>query len=59
MGEEVTFPVNDTNREIGEVLQKLRAFESPLCDPRVKALVLTNLEQAQLWSLKLIKPEEL
>jgi hypothetical protein len=33
-------------------------WESPLCDGRIKAIILTNLEQAQLWSLKLIKETE-
>lgn len=56
MGEEVKFPVNDTNRGIQALMDALRAFESPRCDPRVKALILTKLEEAQLWSLKLIKP---
>lgn len=55
MGEEVTFVLSDTHRSIEKVIQDLKAFESPLCDARVKAIILTNLEQAQLWSLKLIK----
>lgn len=55
MGEEITFDVNDINRSIAEIIGHLKDFESPLCDQRVKAIILTNLEQAQLWSLKLIK----
>ena len=55
MGDEVTFAVNDTNLEIAAVIDKLRGFISPMCDPHVKALVLTKLEEAQLWSLKLIR----
>ena len=55
MGEEVSYMINDTNRAIGAIIESLKKFESSLCDPRIKALVLTNLEQAQLWSLKLIK----
>lgn len=55
MGEEITFSVNDTNREIGKIIADLNGFDSPLLDKRVKAIILTNLEQAQLWSLKMIK----
>ncbi|MCP4651157.1 MAG: hypothetical protein GY853_13910 [PVC group bacterium] len=58
MGEEITFPVNDTNRSIDKIIQELKNFNSPNCNIRAKALVLTNLEQAQLWSLKLINQEE-
>lgn len=54
MGETVEYAINDTNRAIGEIIRSLKVFESPLCDPRVKALILTKLEEAQLWSLKLI-----
>lgn len=58
MGEEKTYQVNDTNRAIGRVIDNLRTFDSTSCDSRVKALVLTKLEEAQLWSLKLIKSNE-
>jgi len=55
MGEEITFNVNDTNREIAKVIENLKKFDSPLLDQRIKSIVITNLEQAQLWSLKMIK----
>ena len=55
MGEDVTYSVNDTNRGIQRVIDDLKDWESPLCDPRVKALIITKLEEAQLWSLKLVK----
>jgi hypothetical protein len=58
MGEEITYPINDTNRQIERIIRDLKAFESPLCDGRIKAIILTNLEQAQLWSLKLVKEAE-
>lgn len=55
MGEEIIFSVNDTNRAIGKIIANLNGFDSPLLDKRVKAIIITNLEQAQLWSLKMIK----
>lgn len=55
MGETQTFDVNDTNRAIARVMDALKQFDSDKCDGRVRALVLTKLEEAQLWSLKLIK----
>lgn len=57
MGEDITFPVNDETRALQEMMDRLRRFESPRCDPRVKAIMLTKLEEAWLWSLKLITPE--
>lgn len=55
MGEEVTYLVNDTNRGIGELIGELLTNTVADFDPRVKAIILTKLEEAQLWSLKLIK----
>lgn len=55
MGEKVTYVVNDVNRAIGRIIDDLKVFESPLYDARIRALVLTKLEEAQLFSLKLIK----
>lgn len=54
MGEKIEFAINDTNRAIGNIIEQLKVFESPLCNPRVKAIILTKLEEAQLWSLNLI-----
>ena len=56
MNEQVTFDVNDTYRDIQRVIDQLRAWESPFCDARIKALILTDLERAQLWALKLVQP---
>lgn len=55
MGEELTFDVNDTYRGIEKSITDLKSWESPLCDGRVKAIIITKLEEAQLWSLKLVK----
>ena len=57
MGEQVTYTVNDTTRAIQNISDDLKSFESPLCDPRVKAMILTKLQEARLLSLELIKKE--
>lgn len=57
MGETIEYPVNDTNRAIGQVIEDLKNFDSPLIDQRVKAIMLTHLQTAKLFSLELIKPE--
>lgn len=57
MGEEVTYPVNDTNREIGKIIEDLDNNTEANFDPRVKAIVKTKLEEAQLWALKLIRQD--
>jgi len=57
MGEEVTYPVNDINRDIGKIVDWLENNDQSDFDPRVKAIVKTKLEEAQLWSLKLIKQD--
>ena len=54
MGEELTVVINDTCRDIQCALDRLRPWESPQCDPRVKAMILTHLEEARLWSLQLV-----
>jgi hypothetical protein len=55
MGQTVTFPVNDINQEIEGVIDTLCALEGVKVDAVVKAIILTKLKEAQLWSLKLIK----
>ena len=57
MGEEVTYPVNDTNRAIGKVIEHIDSNTEADYDHRVKAILKTKLEEAQLWSLKLIKQD--
>lgn len=58
MDEEITFPINDTFRTIERIITDLRKWDSPSCNQRVKALILTRLEEAQLWALRLINSEE-
>lgn len=55
MGESKTFELNDTYRLVEREIASLREFKSPLCDERVKAIIITKLEEVQLWALKLIK----
>ena len=55
MGEEKTFNINDTQRAIEAVMEDLKKWESPNCDPRIKAIILTKLEEAWLFGLKLVK----
>lgn len=57
MGEEVTYQVNDTTRMIRAVAEDLKGWESPIADPRIKAMVLTKLQEAELLSLLLINRE--
>lgn len=58
MGEERIFEVNDTTRGIEKEHADLLKWDSPLCDKRIKAMILTKLEEAALLSLKLIKVAE-
>ena len=58
MQEELTMYPNDTTRAIQRVTENLKAFQSPLCDQRIKALILTKLQEAELFSLLLIKKDE-
>ncbi len=55
MGDEMTIEINDTYRDIGRLAEELAAWESPLCDKRVKRIILERLQEAQLWSLVLVK----
>lgn len=57
MGQEEIFYSNDTTQEIRRVMDALRAWESPLCDGRHKAMILTKLEEAELLSFRLVKEE--
>lgn len=58
MGEDKTYAINDTNRAIARVIENLAKWESPKCDPRVKAIILTKLQEAQLWSLLLVNSDD-
>ena len=53
------FDVHHLTASIESLLQRTRSMEDPAFDPRVKALVVTKLEEAALWSLKLLRsPDE-
>jgi len=56
MEERKEFPINDTYRAIESVSEDLRAWESDRADQRVKAMILTKLQEARLLSLELVKP---
>lgn len=56
MGEEKTYPINDTNRAIQRVIDDLTAWESPRCNEQAKAAILLKLKEAQFWSLELVAP---
>ena len=58
MSETITYTINDTNRAIGKVADDLKGFDSDRIDGRIKSMILTKLEEAQLLSLKLIKELE-
>ena len=62
MGESKTFNVCDTSRGIDKVMKALEEFreysathENPHADMRVIAIVMTKLEEALLWSYKMIR----
>jgi hypothetical protein len=57
MGDTETVYPNDTTAGIRLAMARLRAWDSPLCDQRIKALILTKLEEAELFSLRLVKRE--
>jgi hypothetical protein len=56
-GDEITFEVNDLWRDLDRLHQRLKGNIDPKIDPRVKALILTRLEEAQLWALLLVRPQ--
>jgi hypothetical protein len=55
MGEEITFSLNDFYNEINKLSNDLKSYESSAIDPRVKAMVLTKLQEARLLSLELFE----
>lgn len=57
MGETKEFNINDTYRAIESISDNLKKFESPSADQRVKAMILTKLQEARLLSLELIISE--
>jgi predicted metal-binding protein len=57
MDEKIIISLNDTHRALGRLIDNINgwAVGSELCDQRVAAIVKTKLEEAQLWSLKMVK----
>lgn len=55
MSEEESYNINDTMRSIRKVSENLKNWESRLCDPRIKAMILSKLEEAELLSQRLVK----
>ncbi|MGI8483727.1 MAG: hypothetical protein ACR2OU_05645 [Thermomicrobiales bacterium] len=58
MNETITYEVNDTSRQIKSVADHLRQWDSPLADQRIKAMILTKLQEAELLSLLLVRNDE-
>lgn len=54
MGENYEAAINDTYRAIERISESLKDWESPLTDKRVKAMILSKLQEARLLSLELI-----
>ena len=59
MGEERIVYPNDTTRLLETRIAHLRQWQidNPRCNPREVALVITKLEEAALWSLRMVKHE--
>jgi hypothetical protein len=58
VGEEIKFTINDTTRAINKVIKDLYDFNSPLCDERVKTLIIMKLQESAMWSLQMISQKE-
>jgi hypothetical protein len=53
----VVYP-NDTTMSIQRIAESLKDFNSILCDQRIKSIILTKLQEAELFSYMLIKQED-
>lgn len=56
--EKIVYP-NDTTHAIEKIIQHLNKWkiDNSYSNPREVALVITKLEEAAMWSLKMIKNE--
>ena len=56
--EKIVYP-NDTTRAIDKIIEHLNVWkkDNDRVNPRELALVITKLEEASLWSLKMVKQE--
>lgn len=58
MEEDRTYKLNAVTRSIEALLKDVRELSevaNMILDPRVKAIVITKLEEAALWSHKLLR----
>ena len=55
MPEEEVFVVNDTTRMIRDIQKDLKERNWEKTDQRIKAMILTKLEEAELLTFRLIK----
>lgn len=57
MGEERIVYPNDTTNSIEKMVKHLNEWkqDNPSANPREVALVITKLEEAALWSLKMVR----
>jgi hypothetical protein len=58
MSQTEEYTINDTTRAIRSIMDHLKDWESTKADPRTKAMVISQLEIAELLSLRLIKEED-
>ena len=58
MGEQEIFYPNDTTRMLREILEHLEEWRTAneFCDQRHTAMVMTKIEEAELLSLRMVKP---
>ena len=56
--EKIVYP-NDTTRQIDRMIDELNKWKvnNPLVNIRETSLVITKLEEASMWSLKMVKNE--
>jgi hypothetical protein len=55
MEEIIEYTSNDVHRTITRLMEDLRENTNPEIDHRIRAIILTHLQTAQLFSLELIK----
>lgn len=57
--ERVVYP-NDTTTQIERMIEHINTWkiDNPYVNPREVSLVITKLEEAALWSLKMVKHDE-
>ena len=53
--EELVFTDNDFHSGIQSIREELSKFESTATDPRIKAMVVTKLQEAEMLALLLFK----